>query len=69
MEDGLDVVTLTKARSLLVILIATCRETLLALDATANLLDEEMTQLLRTMIDRSEAELKVLTNHLHTATG
>jgi hypothetical protein len=69
MEDGLDVVTLTKARSLLVILIATCRETLLALDATANILDEEMTQLLRTMIDRSEADLKVLTDQLHTATG
>jgi hypothetical protein len=65
----LDIVTLTKARSLLVILIATCRETLLALDATANILDEEMTQLLRTMIDRSEAELKVLTDQLQTATG
>jgi hypothetical protein len=54
-------VQLRKAQSLLLLLIATCRETLLGLDATANILDAEMTELLRTMIERSEKELAVLT--------
>jgi hypothetical protein len=34
-----DVMALTKARSLLVILLATCEQTLLALDAAGNVLD------------------------------
>jgi hypothetical protein len=56
-----------KARSLLVLLIATCQQTLLGLDATANILDSEMTELLRTMINRSERELEVLTEKMNAA--
>ena len=59
-----DVVALVKARSLLVILIATCKETLLALDATGNLADAEMANDLRRMIVRSETELAALTAKL-----
>lgn len=40
---------LTKARSLLTILLATCEQTLLALDAAANVLDTDMTEDLRRM--------------------
>ena len=65
MDASLDIVAVTKARSLLIILVATCRETLLALEATSNVLDREMTDLLRAMIERSEAELQVLTDSLH----
>ena len=56
--------TLTKARSLLVILLATCHETLLALEAAANVLDTDLTADLTTMIERSEEELRVLTEKL-----
>jgi hypothetical protein len=52
-----DVAALTKARSLLIILLATCKETLLALEATANALDTDMTADLKAMIERSNAEL------------
>ncbi len=62
-----DLVALTKARSLLLILLATCRETLTALDAAGNPLDSEMTEDLRRMISRSEAELEVLTEKLGAA--
>ena len=61
---GEDVVALVKARSLLIILMATCKETLLALDATGNVLDADMANDLRRMIDRSEAELEELTAKL-----
>lgn len=56
-----DLVALIKARSLLIILLATCHETLTALDAAGNVLDAKMTEDLRRMIARSEAELQVLT--------
>jgi hypothetical protein len=56
-----DVVALVKARSLLIILIATCKETLLALEATGNLLDADMANDLRRMIERSGNELTALT--------
>ncbi len=48
---------LTKARSLLVILLATCEQTLLALDAASNVLDADMTEDLRRMIGRTRGEL------------
>jgi hypothetical protein len=64
---GEDLVALTKARSLLLILLATCRETLTALDAAGNVLDSEMTEDLRRMITRSEAELEVLTEKVSAA--
>jgi uncharacterized protein involved in exopolysaccharide biosynthesis len=40
---------------------ATCRETLTALDAVGNVLDTSMTEDLRRMIERSEGELAALT--------
>lgn len=55
-----DVAALTKARSLLLLLLATCRETLLALEAAANVLDTDLTADLKAMIERSEAELEAL---------
>ncbi len=64
-----DFVALTKARSLLLILLATCRETLTALDAAGNVLDTDMTEDLRRMIGRSEQELEVLTQRLEAARG
>jgi hypothetical protein len=64
-----DFVATTKARSMLMILIATCKETLLALEATGNVLDIDMTPDLGQMIQRSENELSVLTNRLNGARG
>lgn len=67
MAEDVDVVALTKGRSMLLILLATCQETLTALDAAGNVLDGEMTEDLRRMIARSEVELEVLTEKLETA--
>jgi hypothetical protein len=58
------IATITKARSLLVLLLATCQETLLALEAAANVLDTRLTDDLRLMIERSEEELRVLSEKL-----
>ena len=55
-----ELATLTQARSLLVLLLATCQQTLLALEAAGNVLDTGMTGDLRAMIKRSEQELEVL---------
>jgi len=55
-----DLAALTKARSLLLLLLATCKETQLALEAAANALDTDLTTDLKTMIERSEAELAAL---------
>jgi hypothetical protein len=55
---------LTKARSLLVILLATCHETLLALEAVANVLDTQLTSDLTAMIARSEDELRIITEKI-----
>jgi len=52
-----ELAALWKARSLLVILLATCQETLLALHAAANVLDTQLTEDLGAMIVRTEAEL------------
>ena len=60
---------LTQARSLLVLLIATCQQTLLALEAAANVLDTDLTSDLRTMIARSEQELEVLVAKISAAGG
>ncbi len=62
-----DLVALTKARSMLLILLATCQETLTALDAAGNVLDVEMANDLRRMIARSETELEALTAQLAAA--
>lgn len=57
---GEDVMALTKARSMLTILLATCEQTLLALDAAGNVLDGDMTEDLRRMIARTHGELNTL---------
>lgn len=56
--------TLTKARSMLVILLATCEQTLLVLDAVANVLDTDMTEDLRAMIVRSRGELTAMDDRI-----
>ena len=60
---------LTQARSLLVLLLATCQQTLLALEAAANELDTDMTEDLTKMIARSERELEVLVAKIAAAGG
>ena len=55
-----DMAALTKARSLLLLLLATCKETQLALEAASNVLDTDLTADLKAMIERSEAELEAL---------
>ena len=55
-----DLAALTKARSLLMLLLATCKETQLALEAAANALDTDLTADLKAMIERSEVELVAL---------
>ena len=63
-----DYVALTKARSMLTILLATCRQTLLALEAADNAVDTALTDDLRRMIDRSEDELKTIGAKLDSST-
>ena len=64
-----DVMALTKARSLLMILLATCEQTLLALDAAANALDTDMTEDLRRMIARTEVELAAVNDKIAALRG
>lgn len=45
---------LTKARSMLILLLATCNQTQLALEAAANALDTDLTRDLARMIERTE---------------
>jgi hypothetical protein len=56
--------TLTQARSLLILLIATCKQTQLALEAASNILDTELTRELGAMIERTEDELAALTKRI-----
>jgi hypothetical protein len=53
----MDLVEMKKVRSMLVLLLATCQQTLLALQAVGNVLDTDLTEDLSAMIERSEAEL------------
>ena len=55
-----DIAALRKARSLLMLLLATCKETQLALEAAANVLDTDLTADLVAMIERSEVKLTAL---------
>lgn len=55
-----DLTDLTKARSMLILLLATCKQSLLALEAAANVLDTDLTRDLDAMITRSETELVAL---------
>ena len=52
---------LTKARSMLILLQATCRQTLHALDATDNALSPGTADELRKMVERAERDLKAVT--------
>jgi hypothetical protein len=56
-----DRATLTQARSMLMLLLATCKQTQIALEAAANTLDTDLTSDLGAMIDRTEKELAELT--------
>lgn len=51
------------------LLLATCQQTLLALEAAANELDTDMTDDLTAMIARSERELEVLVEKIAAANG
>ena len=62
--EGETIMAVTKARSMLMILLATCEQTLLALDAAANVLDTRMTEDMRRMIDRTQDELAAMDDKL-----
>jgi hypothetical protein len=64
-----DLAALTRARSLLMLLLATCKETQLALEAAANALDTDLTADLKAMIERSEAELVELNAKIKALAG
>ena len=51
---------MTQARSMLILLLATCKQTQVALQAAANVLDTDLTTDLGAMIERSERELVAL---------
>jgi hypothetical protein len=53
-----DLSRLTQARSLLILLLATCKQTQVALEAAANVLDTGLSRDLEAMIKRTEGELK-----------
>ena len=63
-----DLAALQRARSMLIILLATCHETALALSAAANALDSDLERDLRTMIERTEAEIAALSAKITAAT-
>jgi hypothetical protein len=52
--------TLTQARSMLIILLATCKQSQTALEAASNALDTDLTTDLGGMIARTERELEAL---------
>lgn len=58
--------TLTKARSMLILLLATCQQTLIALEAAANVLDTKLTADLKAMIARTEDELKAVNRKIES---
>jgi hypothetical protein len=65
----MDLIELQKVRSMLVLLLATCQQTLLALQAVGNELDTDLTADLSAMIDRSEDELARLTAKIQAASA
>jgi hypothetical protein len=62
-----DMAALTQVRSMLILLLATCKQTLLALEATANVLNTNLTHDLTLMIERSERELETLSDTINAA--
>jgi len=65
----MDLAELKKARSMLLLLLATCQQTLLALEATGNVLDTDLTEGLSAMIERSETELAHLKDKIDAASA
>jgi hypothetical protein len=55
-----DLAKLTQARSMLILLLAACKQTQTALEAAANALDTDLTRDLVLMIERTESELEAL---------
>jgi hypothetical protein len=64
-----DLAELQKARSMLVLLLATCQQTLVTLEAAGNVLDSDLTEDLSAMIERSEAELALLKIKIETVSA
>ena len=56
--------TLTQARSMLLLLLATCKQSQIVLEAAANELDTDLTSDLGVMIERTERELAALRTKL-----
>ncbi|HUQ21605.1 MAG TPA: hypothetical protein VM049_01165 [Gaiellaceae bacterium] len=56
-----DRATLWQARSMLILLLAACKQSQTVLEAAANALDTDMTNDLGKMIERTESELAALT--------
>jgi hypothetical protein len=59
-----DLATLTQARSMLMLLLAACKQTQIVLEAAANALDTDLTTDLVAMIERTESELAALTEKI-----
>jgi hypothetical protein len=64
-----DLSQLSQARSLLILLLATCKQTQLAFEAVANVLDTSLSRDLGAMIERSEGELKELNAKIEALSG
>jgi hypothetical protein len=62
-----DVLAITQARSMLIILIATCQQTLLAVDDVNIPLESDLADDLRRLIARSENALEALNQKLHAS--
>lgn len=58
---------MTQARSMLILLLAACKQTQTALEAAANVLDSDLTRDLGVMIERTERELEELTSKLEAS--
>lgn len=63
-----DRATLTQARSMLMLLLAACKQTQTVLEAAANTLDTGLTSDLAAMIERTEGELTALTSRIDALT-
>jgi|SwirhisoilCB3_FD_contig_31_12399401_length_554_multi_3_in_0_out_0_2 hypothetical protein len=64
-----DRTSLTQARSMLILLLATCKQSEIALEAAANALDTDLTRDLGAMIERTEGELAKLTDRIQALRG
>jgi hypothetical protein len=65
----MDLAALVKARSMLILLLAACQQTVLALEAASNALDTDLTADLNALIARSEHELSALAVKIDAASS